>query len=119
MREVLEKELDRLVNDLKVLGIHNPKVKEDWIATPEEASKSEADPNVVADRVEDWEERRATIAILEKEYNNIIRALKKIEDGKYGACEICGEDIEEDRLKSNPSARTCKKHINNEMELAQ
>jgi len=36
--------------------------------------------------------------------------LKKIEDGTYGICEVGGEEIPEDRLDANPSARTCIEH---------
>ena len=34
-------------------------------------------------------------------------ALDKIADGSYGACEACGEDISEARLKAIPEATRC------------
>jgi len=34
-------------------------------------------------------------------------ALKAIEDGKYGVCQMCDEDIEIGRLKAKPFARYC------------
>ena len=34
-------------------------------------------------------------------------ALKKIEEGTYGICEECGEEIAEKRLKAVPWARLC------------
>ena len=34
-------------------------------------------------------------------------ALEKIEDGTYGVCEECGEDIDKKRLKVMPFARNC------------
>jgi len=113
----LKTELNELTEELKTLGVHNPEVKEDWIATPEGVNIGESDPNVGADRVEDWDERRATLSTLETRYNNVVRALKKIEDDTYGLCEIGNEPIEEDRLEANPAARTCKTHMNNESEL--
>ena len=33
-------------------------------------------------------------------------ALEKIEAGKYGICEVSGEEIEADRLEAYPSAKT-------------
>lgn len=36
-------------------------------------------------------------------------ALRKIDDGTYGTCEECGEDIEEERLKLIPYAEYCVK----------
>lgn len=113
----LEKELSDITVDLQELGIHNPEVKEDWIAIPKDVDTQEADENVSADRAEDWLERTATLSALEKRYNNIVKALGKISQGTYGVCEICNEPIEEDRLEANPTARTCKKHINDEQEL--
>lgn len=37
----------------------------------------------------------------------IDNALKKIEDGKFGNCEECGEEIAEKRLMFNPGFTTC------------
>lgn len=116
-KERLEKELNDITGALKELGIHNPQVKEDWIALPQDVETQEADENVGADRAEDWIERSSTLGELETQYNNITRALSKIEAGTYGICEISKEAIEEDRLDANPSARTCKAHINNEQDL--
>ncbi len=42
-----------------------------------------------------------------KEYNRIVRALEKIEDGSYGICVDCGEPISAKRLKSFPNAERC------------
>lgn len=116
-KELLEAQRVQITTDLKGLGIHNPEIKEDWIATPGEKIDAEPDENIAADRREDWQEHRATLSALEARYNNINRALKKIEDGVFGTCEICGESIEEDRLDVNPAARTNKAHINDEADL--
>lgn len=109
---------EKIEGDLKELGVHNPQVKSDWVATPEEAVGDEADSNVAADQVENWEERRATLATLETEYNNVVAALQKMEDGQFGKCEVCNEAIETDRLTVNPAARTCKSHMNDETMLS-
>ncbi len=37
----------------------------------------------------------------------IERALRRIEEGLYGICEECGEDIAVKRLKARPTARYC------------
>lgn len=113
----LEEERRELTEELKTIGIHDPDNTENWIATPEGVETSEADPNVGADRVEEWDERRAIVATLETRYNNITRALKKIEDGTYGTCEVSGEEIEKERLDANPAARTCKAHLDEEKNL--
>ncbi len=39
--------------------------------------------------------------------NKINQALEKIEDGVYGECESCGEDIGRKRLEARPVAELC------------
>ena len=108
---LLEEELDKLNTEMKELGVKNPEVKGDWVERANALDTTNADLNEVADRTEEYDERRATLATLEGRYNNLRRALKKIAEGKYGICEVSGEPIEEDRLEANPAARTCKAHM--------
>ncbi|MEX0918306.1 MAG: TraR/DksA C4-type zinc finger protein [Candidatus Paceibacterota bacterium] len=117
-KEKLEGMLTSVTDELKLLGIHNPGVPEDWIATPAEAVTAEADANVAADRVEEWDERRANLSVLETQYNNIVRALKKIEAGTYGVCEVCDQPIEPERLAAEPTARTCIAHAGDTAQLS-
>jgi len=42
-----------------------------------------------------------------KELAEIEEALKKIEEGTYGICEMCDEPIQEERLKIKPYAKYC------------
>jgi RNA polymerase-binding transcription factor DksA len=72
---------------------------------------------VTADTTEDWNERRATIASLETRYHNVLLALKKFDSNTFGVCEVCKEPVEPPRLLANPSARTCKLHLEREREL--
>lgn len=116
-KERLQEMLAELTEELQAIGVKNPDVAEDWTAIPEGVETGEADPNVGADRVEEWEERRATLSALETRYNNIRRALEKIAADTFGICELGGEEIEADRLDANPAARTCKAHLNNEADL--
>jgi RNA polymerase-binding transcription factor DksA len=118
-KALLEKELKELEGELREIGTHTKKNPSDWVATPADVNVHESDPNDSADRVEEWDERRGTVAVLEGRYNNIVRALKKIDDGTYGTCELGEETIEDDRLLANPAARTCKKHLNDENTLPQ
>ena len=43
----------------------------------------------------------------QKELEEIDYALKKIEEGTYGICEMCEEEISIERLKVKPQARYC------------
>jgi len=42
-----------------------------------------------------------------KELAEIEDALKRIEEGTYGICEMCDEPIQEERLKIKPYAKYC------------
>jgi|GEM_PF-493946 len=42
-----------------------------------------------------------------KEYDRIVRALAKMEDGSYGICIDCGKQIGERRLQNNPNSSRC------------
>ncbi|MCX7820340.1 MAG: TraR/DksA family transcriptional regulator [Brevinematales bacterium] len=46
-----------------------------------------------------------------KMLEEIRRALQRIKDGTYGVCQVCGSEIEEERLEAIPYADKCKKHM--------
>ena len=46
---------------------------------------------------------------LEAELDELDRALRKLDDGTYGTCEACGENIPAERLEAVPGARFCVK----------
>lgn len=83
-----------------------------WEATPDQDMMGEIDDNDAADRFEDFESRSGMVTTLQARLSSVEKALQKIEDKTYGKCEVCGEKIEENRLEANPSAKTCKEHMN-------
>jgi RNA polymerase-binding protein DksA len=42
-----------------------------------------------------------------QELNDIDAALRRMDDGAYGTCEECGQDIGYPRLNAQPTARRC------------
>jgi DnaK suppressor protein len=66
----------------------------------------------MADRSEEYEERSSLLKSLEKRFADVNKALSKIENKTFGSCEVCGKEIEEDRLAVHPSATTCKVCMN-------
>ena len=115
LKEKLEKELAEVDSELKNIGRRNPDVPSngvtDWEAKPADFDTDTADESELGDRLEEYEENTAVLKNLEIRYNEIKVALHKIEDGKYGVCEVCGKEIEADRLEANPAAKTCKEHM--------
>ena len=104
----LEEEMKLLEEELAAIGKEDAETG-DWEATPESEEKSQdvEDDGDMAERAEDYEERSSALGVLELRLNDIKKALAKIEEGKFGICEICGNKIEEERLEVNPSAKTC------------
>ncbi len=112
-KEKLEAEKKLLLSELGGLGVMNPE-NNDWEAVPTAPNDDNdtSDENDNADRFEEYQEKSSTLAILGGRLKDVSNALKKIETGAYGICEVSGEQIDEDRLRANPAARTCTKHIN-------
>lgn len=106
---VAEKKL--LEAELGQVGRRNPDNLADWEATPTDKDPSQADENTVANGIADYEDNVAIVNTLETQYQDLKIALDKIENGTYGICEIGGEEIDEERLEANPSARNCRKHM--------
>lgn len=110
-KEVLEAEATLLEGELGNIAHFNSETNK-WEATPDTDLMNQSDDNDAADRFEDFEERTSMLNTLQARLTDIKDALKKIEAGTYGKCEVCGEPIEADRLEANPAARTNKIHMN-------
>ncbi|MEK7515944.1 MAG: TraR/DksA C4-type zinc finger protein [Patescibacteria group bacterium] len=109
-KQKLESEKEKLESEMVSVGRRNPSVPGDWESIPSETGM-ESDLADQADIVMGRESNTAILADLEARYDNILSALKKIENGAYGKCEVCGDKIEEARLEADPSATTCVKHL--------
>lgn len=112
----LEEQLTAITTELQTLAVYHEST-DDWEIRFDHDDHGEADEDLISDNAEAAEEAIATLALLETRYRNINRALKKLADGTYGVCEISGTPIEADRLAANPAARTCKAHLNDEVDL--
>ncbi len=109
-KEKLEAEKKTLIEELSSVGVMNPADK-DWEAVPPPVDEGEnSDENDMADRFEEYEERNATLGTLEARLKDVQDALDKIEKGGYGICEVSGEQIDIERLRANPAARTTIEH---------
>ena len=111
----LEDEKNLLESELGDIGKLND--AGEWEATPEsEMSAQEVqDEADMAEKAEDYEERSIKLNTLKSRLSDINKALGKIDSESYGVCEVCGKNIEEDRLEVNPAARTCKECMNKVM----
>lgn len=109
-KQNLENEKARLESEMGSIGRRNPSVPDDWEAVSSEIG-TESDLADQADIVMSRENNTAILADLEARYDTILSALKRIENGGYGKCEVCGSKIEDARLEADPAATTCTKHL--------
>ncbi|KKU50245.1 MAG: hypothetical protein A3F53_01110 [Candidatus Zambryskibacteria bacterium RIFCSPHIGHO2_12_FULL_48_10] len=111
-KEKLKAEKKLLEKELEKVGRVNPDNPSDWEATPPvDRDTSQADENTAADNLEEYDSNKAIVTTLETRYNDVKSGLDKIKHGTYGICQVCQKEIEGDRLEANPSARTCKEHV--------
>lgn len=115
-RNRLEEMLQAITTELETIALYEPTTG-DWVVRPQQDGPIETDENAEADTFEETEERQATAAELETTYRAITLALRKIESGTFGICEISGEPIESERLAFLPTARTCVVHKDEERML--
>ena len=58
-------------------------------------------------------EREKDLSILEQveaELADVEHALRRLDEGTYGTCEVCGKAIPEERLEALPATRLCLEH---------
>ena len=95
-KEILLKRLDELYDEAEktVAGMTDT---EETFPDPTDRATLESDRNFML-RIRD-RERKLILKIRE--------ALQRIEDGTFGLCESCGDEITADRLKARPVTTLC------------
>jgi DnaK suppressor protein len=58
-------------------------------------------------QMEDDDALEGQAAVVSSDIASVRRALERIEDGSYGQCVKCGDDIAEGRLEARPEAALC------------
>jgi DnaK suppressor protein len=96
LRDQLQEERARLVDQLRQMGI-GPGGKLDF-------DDGFADSGQVT--AERSEVEALGVSLLDT-LREIEDALRKFDDGSYGRCESCGNQIAEARLEAKPAARLC------------
>ncbi len=109
-KTLLEEEKTDLEVELSAIAQPSSEDPHVWEAIQNDTTM-EADPNDQADHLDEYQENRAVVEVLNPQYKEVLSALDRIEQGTYGTCSVCGNEIEEDRLEADPSASTCKVHM--------
>jgi DnaK suppressor protein len=95
-KDILLKRLEELIDEAEktVAGMTDT---EETFPDPTDRATLESDRNFML-RIRD-RERKLIVKIRE--------ALERIEDGNFGVCELCGDDIGIERLKARPVTTLC------------
>ena len=109
-RKKLEDERAILEDELSTVGERNPANPDDWVPVHADMDTSASDSSEQADASEAYGENATILNDLEVRHTNVTNALERLEDGTYGVCSVCGEDIEHERLEANVAADTCIAH---------
>ena len=112
-KKKLEAELAQLEGELQSTGKLVNAQTGDWegVAPEMDTATPQAEKNEAADKIEELEANHGITENLETRWKEVQGALKKIEGGGYGLCEVDNAPIEMDRLEANPAARTCIAHM--------
>ena len=95
-RLLLRQQLDELISEAEKTVVTMTD-KEEHFPDPTDRASLESDRNFLL-RIRE-RERKLILKIKE--------ALKRIDDGTFGICEICGGKITEERLKARPVTTQC------------
>ncbi len=109
-KEKLLEEKAKVEMELSKVARQNPENPNDWEAVPDEHD-AVFEENIEADSIDKYETNNAIVNTLEPRLRDVNDALERIEKGTFGMCEVCGEEIDAERLEANPAATTCRTHM--------
>lgn len=81
---------------------------EDHIQHPQDDLNEHWDDQAISVRQNDM--RKSLLVEAKQGLHYVQHALSQIENGSYGECEVCGEEIEEKRMEALPYATLCMEH---------
>lgn len=96
-KNLLNQKLEELLTGAGKAVVEMSSAKEEAFPDPTDRASHETDRNFLL-RVKDRE--RKLIAKIQD-------VLKRVDNGVYGVCELCGEDISEKRLEARPVTTSC------------
>lgn len=105
-RERLQKERERLSSLIHNLAEDNG-ANEGEATSDGELTTVDQHPADAGSETFEREKDMAILSTLEDQISEVELAMKRLEEGGYGACEKCGKPIGEERLEVVPTARYC------------
>jgi DnaK suppressor protein len=102
LKQKLINEKNRLEGELSRIG--RKVANEEYETSFDDLGRDKEDN---ASEVDEYSDNVAVEDNLEKHLKDVDEALTRMEKGTYGICENCGKEIEIERLKAYPEAKTC------------
>jgi RNA polymerase-binding transcription factor DksA len=107
LKKELEAEKKRITKDLKSFAKKDKTKKGDWRSKFPFFGNDRSHKDESAEEIEEYATRLSLERTLEARLKDIETAIEKTKKGAYGKCEVCGNEIEEKRLKAVPEAKWC------------
>jgi len=104
LKEMLLKEKGELEENLSRIAKPIDKKEGDYETSFDDIGTDREDN---ATEVGEYTDNLSVEVTLEKRLQEIIEALSRMENGTYGFCENCKKEIDIERLRANPAAKTC------------
>ena len=95
---------EQINKDLAAIGKQDKNDKNDYkVSFPEYGNKDDEN----AQEINEYTTNLATEQVLESTLKDIDTAITRIEEGIYGTCKYCGEQIGKKRMQARPVASSC------------
>lgn len=104
MKELLLTEKKRLELELEKIGKRSSTDKSDFKTQWEDYGDKEEEN---AAEVAAYSDTLGLEATFESELREVVGALSRMDEGSYGVCRTCGEEIGEQRIRVRPMATLC------------
>jgi DnaK suppressor protein len=106
-RELLTGELAELDDRLRAAEENRAEASAD---TAGQAGALGQHPGDYGTEVNTTMEADLSVHTISEQRRRVQDALERLDEGAYGRCEVCGREIDEERLAARPEARTCREH---------
>lgn len=105
IHQLLLKEKENLESELSKFAHRNPKSPDaDFNADFPSVGDEEGEN---ASEVAQYSDNLSLEDALEKAFRDVESALKRMEEGTYGICTYCKQEIDERRLRARPTSSSC------------
>jgi RNA polymerase-binding transcription factor DksA len=105
LKERLKEQKDSITKELKNFAEEDPNLKHNW--DTKFPNREDGDKDDQADEAQEYDNMLSLEHSLELKLKDVNMAIEKFTEGKYGICEKCGKEIEEERLEVAPEAKLC------------